>query len=251
MDEGWEWFCKISMVIMAVLLLNSIIGDLQFRAMYSFPQVSATAKTAINPHNDPVQINLKKTEFFPASGEKKKFILEKQAKYSISGLTVATNTNFFLRDVLRSDFDDLFLMDIGLTWGDLADKSIVKKYFNFKSKKTLGSARTLYPNPKGCYLNTVCYASSGSYKNFSYLQNHFSHTHLTPASANVMKALLTIKKWDVVRLDGYLVDVYNDKSEVIAKTSLSRDDTNATSRGYGACEVMYVTRVQIGDKVYK
>lgn len=77
------------------------------------------------------------------------------------------------------------------------------------------------------------------------------HTHIIPATVNVMSAMLKIKKYDTVKLDGYLVDIYTDKGDVIAYTSLSRFDTNATSRGSGACEDMYVTQVQIGDKIYK
>ena len=66
-----------------------------------------------------------------------------------------------------------------------------------------------------------------------------------------MSSLLTIKKNDIVKLDGYLVDIYTDAGEIVAKTSLSRFDNNATSRGYGACEDMYVTQVQIGNRIYR
>ena len=66
-----------------------------------------------------------------------------------------------------------------------------------------------------------------------------------------MGGLLQIKKNDIVKIDGYLVDIYTDKSELVARTSMSRTDTNPTSRGSGACEDMYVTQIQIGDKIYK
>ena len=66
-----------------------------------------------------------------------------------------------------------------------------------------------------------------------------------------MGGLLHIKKNDIVKIDGYLVDIYTEKSETVALTSLSRFDTNASSRGYGACEDMYVKQVQIGNKIYR
>ena len=49
----------------------------------------------------------------------------------------------------------------------------------------------------------------------------------------------------------HLVDIYTDKSELVARTSMSRTDTDPTSRGSGACEDMYVKQVQIGNKIYK
>ena len=69
--------------------------------------------------------------------------------------------------------------------------------------------------------------------------------------ANVMRALSSVKTGDTVKLDGYLVDIYTDKTKLVAKTSLSRTDTDPTSRGSGACEVMYVKQVQIGNKIYR
>ena len=89
------------------------------------------------------------------------------------------------------------------------------------------------------------------YWELGFVSSHISHTHLIPANANVMGALLKIKKNDIVKLDGYLVDIYTDKSETVAKTSMSRTDTDPTSRGSGACEDMYVKQVQIGNKIYK
>ena len=76
-------------------------------------------------------------------------------------------------------------------------------------------------------------------------------SQLPPANANVMGALLKVKKNDIVKIDGYLVDIYNGKGKTLGKSSLSRTDTDATSRGYGACEEMYAKQVQIGNKIYK
>lgn len=143
---------------------------------------------------------------------------------------------------MRSNFDDLFLMDIGIAWGEIATKEYVEQFLSFKSIKTLGGARQLETKLKN-------YSSLPH--SVDYISNHISHTHLTPATVNVMGALLKIKKYDVVKIDGYLVDIYTDKGETVALTSLSRDDNTATSRGYGSCEDLYVKQVQIGDKVYR
>lgn len=242
MDKEFKLACNISLIIIICFLLNSMLGDWVFRLRYSSPKLSYTTKEIIDVKKTPVQVDINRDDFIKAKGEKKIYALKPQAEYSLTGLVVAKNTNFFLRDLMRSDFDDLFLMDVGIVWGEIATKEYIKEHLKFKSTKTLGGARQLQPSTKDYH--------KMPYK-WSYVSNHMSHTHLTPATVNVMSALLKIKKYDVVKLDGYLVDIYTDKNEVVALTSLSRDDNNAQSRGYGACEDFYVKQVQIGDKVYK
>ena len=132
---------------------------------------------------------------------------------------------------------------IYVAWGELSkNKTELYKNWTFKSQKTLGEARRL---------SWYCPDVRKSPWNVDYVSYHVSHTHMIPATKNVMKALSAIKKNDIVKLDGYLVDIYTDKTETVAKTSLSRTDTDPTSRGYGACEDMYVKQVQIGDKIYR
>ena len=240
----WNWFCKLCMIALILLLINSILGDILFRIKYSFPKSSGTTNEKITTANEPVQINLKQEKYVRAYGEKEIYALKLQAQYSLSGLVVSKNTNFWLRDVMRNDFDDICLMDIGIVWGDLAiDKKALYKHLKFKSTKTLGQARQLQVRcKKNC---------TGMPWSIDYVDTHLSHTHLIPANPNIMGGLLRIKKNDIVKLDGYLVDIYTDKSETVALTSMSRYDRNTTSRGYGACEDMYVKQVQIGNKIYK
>lgn len=240
MENIWNWFCKISLIVLIIIFLNSILGDITFRLQYAFPKVKETTSELIKTSVEPLQVSENSTKMIAHRGEKGKYALEPQASYSISGYVVAKNNNFWFRDIMRSKFDDLCLMDIGLVWGDLADEQTLKQYFKFNSKKSLDSARTLYWRYK-----------FGTPFTNDYIKSHISHTHLIPSTVNIMSALLTIKKNDTIKLDGYLVDIYTDKGEIVAKTSLSRFDNNPTSRGYGACEDMYVTKVQIGDKIYK
>lgn len=241
MDTIWNWFCKISIIALTLMIFNSMLGDLLFRVKYSFPKVSATTEQIINTYKEPVQINLRDEKYIKYRGEKDLYALKPQAEYSISALVVAKNSNFWFRDVMRSKFDDVALLDLGLVWGDLAvDRKELYSHIKFNSKKTLGQARMLYYRWDGT-----------SPWGASYITSHIAHTHMIPANPNVMGGLLQIKKNDIVKIDGYLVDIYTDKSELVAYTSLSRTDTNASSRGSGACEDMYVTQVQIGNKVYK
>lgn len=245
MNKELRILSYISLVIMILLIINSFMGDIVFRMTYLNPKIKATSNEVLNPHEFPVQIDIpsNKQEFIKVRTNKRKiYAVKKQAEYSVTGLVVAKNTNFFLRDVMRTPFDEVCLMDVGLVWGDIADKNYVKKHLRFKSSKTLGAARQLS-------VTTPDYQAM-PYK-WDYVSSHMGHTHIIPATVNVMSAMLKIKKYDTVKLDGYLVDIYTDKGDVIAYTSLSRFDTNATSRGSGACEDMYVTQVQIGNKIYK
>ncbi len=244
MDKIFERFCQLSLIIVIAVILTSTVKDISFRMKYSSPSVSSYSNTQIETANNPIQINLNGKDYIKVNGEVGIYVLKLQAEYSISGLVVAKNSNFWLRGLMRNKFDDVCLLDLGIVWGDLAvDKRLLYKNIKFKSVKTLGEMRQLQPKCKKHYCKDFPWS-------MNYFNTHLSHTHLIPANSNVMSALLTIKENDIVKLDGYLVDIYTDKSEVIAKTSLSRTDTNPTSRGYGACEDMYVTKVQIGYKIY-
>lgn len=70
-----------------------------------------------------------------------------------------------------------------------------------------------------------------------------------------MAALLKIKKWDKVEIEGILIDMeYVNKKGVKSyyKTSISRLDSNRNGdRDYGACETIYATKVKIGNRIYK
>lgn len=198
-----------------------MVGDFLFRAKYFLPKVSATTTNKITTSDDPEQIYLDGNDIIKAHREKNIYALKLQAKYSISGLVVAKNNNFWFRDIMRNQFDDIALLDLGIVWGDLAvDKKVLYKHIKFKSIKTLEQARQLEYNWKGV-------TPWDQY----YISYHLSHTHIIPANANVMSALMKIKKNDIVKLDGYLVDIYNSKGDIVGLTSMSRTDTNATSRG--------------------
>lgn len=249
-SDFFDLFGKICLILVIFIVCNSMLDDLLFRVRYSFPTVSTIVKTPIDTSNDPMQlplssINNKISKKGPDNN--KIYTLTKVAQYSISGMVVAKNTNFWFRGINRSDFDGIALMDVGLVWGDLADKNAVKRNIVFKSKKTLGSARVLYTKLK-----------NSKEFSFDYVLSHSSHTHLIPANANVMSALLKMKKYTNVKLDGYLVDITYENGKT-AYTSDSRTDNNASSRGLqtlnsaggGACENMYVESVQIDGKIYK
>ncbi len=243
MEENSTLLGKICFIVVLFVIVYSLFGDAAFRIKYSFPQVNSTSAKPIDIKKDPVQLNYKRGKAIMLSGEKYRYSLSPRASYVLSGIVVAKNTNFWLRGFFKNRFDDICLLDLGIAWGDLADKEVLKKYFKFKSLKTLGEARRLEYRWRG----ETPYSKE-------YIISHISHTHIVPATINVMSGMLTIKKWDTVKLEGYLVDIYTDKAEPVSKTSMSRSDNDYESfahGGNGACEVMYVTKARVGDKIYK
>lgn len=239
-------FCNLCLIITIGIFGYSFLGDVTFKIKHAFPQLSEVTYRKINTDGEPVQKMISKNELKLTKGENDytEFAYDKIAEYSISGMVVAINTDFWLRGLMRNDFDNVSLMDIGIVWGKIADKAYVEKHLKFKSEKT-STAR---------WLRYKYECRGQDCLGFSYIKSHIAHTHLVPANDNVMSALLTIKKYDKVKLDGYLVDLYFSKGGK-ALTSISRTDNNAGSRGRnnggGACEIMLVEQVQIKDGVYR
>ncbi len=88
------------------------------------------------------------------------------------------------------------------------------------------------------------YSSVPSFGEY-YMVTHFANNHIIPASGNVSNAVNSISVNDKVILKGFLVDVKNEKGN-FWKTSQTRYDS-----GYGGCEIIYVTKVRIGNKIYE
>lgn len=173
---------------------------------------------------------------------KKKYYLMPLAEYSISA-RIKDKNNFFY---MHSDFDDIALVDYGLVWGEFAKNENFNKIY--ASSNQVVNARRLVFHYKDKY-------SEEMYKKFgNSLSKYASHTHIIPANKKVMKALKAVRNGQTVKLDGYLVDTFDSNFHRFAMTSLSLSDSNESSRGYGqgggACEVMYVVQVQVGDKIF-
>lgn len=201
----------------------------------------------INVMQDPIQSNYseaeqnKKTFVYKSLINKNKMTIIPQAHYVLSGRVVAFNHDFLF---ISQFFDSAALYDLGASWGKLADKTFFKKYLKMYSSKVemTGSRRLNWS-----YRSDIPITPE-------YINSHVSHSHIIPANRNIMAALLKIKEWDTVQIEGELVDMkFIDKysRQINYHTSLSRQDTDDSSRGNGACETIYVTKVRIGNTVYK
>jgi hypothetical protein len=68
---------------------------------------------------------------------------------------------------------------------------------------------------------------------------HSANTHLIPADDALGRRLARLRRGQLVRLEGYLVDGDREDGATF-RTSLTRYDTGA-----GACEVLYVERAEV------
>jgi hypothetical protein len=122
-------------------------------------------------------------------------------------------------------------LDLALGWGQVAEDDIVK---HLKINQMLRWYQ--YRFEGNCPVPG------------EYLAYHSSNHHIVSASVNLRKAFKRVHKGDVIEMEGYLIRVtgsYKGRS-VNWSSSLTREDT-----GNHACELMYVEKLQVGDRVYR
>lgn len=237
-----------TLLIIAIFFAFIFRGALIYWIKFSVAIPNAYTKEIIDVSKDPVQVNYsaseqkQKTFTYHSLINNNEVTIIPQAHYILSGRVIAYNHDFLF---ISKFFDSISLYDLGMAWGDMTDKTLYKKYIKIYSTKTeLTGARRLHWSWNGKMPYTEQYISS-----------HFSHTHIIPANRNIMAAMLKIRKYNYIKLEGELVDMgYYDRKnnkKINYYTSLSRKDSDFSSRGSGACEAMYVTKVQIGNKIYE
>ena len=235
-------------IVIFVVLIFIFRGWIGYWLKFGVAVPSGYDIKPINVQAEPVQVSYtedeqnKKTFKYHSLINNNEMEIIPQAHYILSGRVVAFNHDFLF---VSKFFDSAALYDLGVSWGKLSDKSFFKKYVETYSSKVemTGSRRLNWRYRNDIPLEPV------------YINSHISHSHIIPANRNIMAALLKLKLWDIVQVEGDLVDMkyYDVKNarKIDYRTSLSRQDTDASSRGNGACETIYVTKVRIGNTVYR
>lgn len=209
----------------AVFLLCLIILILFFTPGCGPAVISGFESEPVNIMLDPVQENVGQPlewRWKIAGGD---FKITAVSQYQVSAL-VMSSAHY------SSGWQSaLAPVDLALVWGQLTDPAL-QKYIAYSQ-----SNRWYY-----YHFDAGCPVSG------SYIASHSSNHHLIPATANIRDAIREIKRLDTIRLDGYLVNlrgIYLNR-EYWWNTSTSRLDT-----GDGACELMLVEKVRIGEKIYQ
>lgn len=163
---------------------------------------------------DPVQVGLDGGQVINMLGDEGYVSLSLLASYDIEAVVKSTNR---LRDypaqVSRYDF--------ALAWGDLNRADI---------DATISYAQGLR--------HYTYRWSSDTPVSPAYIGSHSANVHIIHGDKNILKKVQGIRKNDHIRLQGYLVQVNFPHGPW--RSSLTRTDS-----GNGACEVMYVTDLQV------
>lgn len=114
-------------------------------------------------------------------------------------------------------------VDLALGWGKMARDEIAMQ-FRFRQDKRYGYYRWRH-NPPPLPKEEIIH--------------QFANVHLVPSNIAVARQIAQIERGDIVRIDGWLINVEHQDGWQV-KSSLTRDDT-----GVGACEVIWVCNVII------
>jgi hypothetical protein len=183
---------------------------------------------AINVYPDPIQEPCEPTETFHKKIKNGSVIMTPVATYRIAGKVMSK------RKYTHGWGSEIAPFDLALVWGMLTYPH-VQKALSIEHDST----RMAWFRVKG----------SEPPVSMDYAMSHGSNNHIIPANETIREACdRQIKVRDRIVLEGYLVNVEgrNTEQKISMKTSLSRTD-----EGRGACEIIYVTHLQIGSKTYK
>jgi hypothetical protein len=76
---------------------------------------------------------------------------------------------------------------------------------------------------------------------------HTANVHIFPRTGRLKRAVRAVTKGDVVRLEGFLVDIDGvDGTDFQWRSSTSRAD-----EGPNSCETIYLERLTVGERVYE
>jgi hypothetical protein len=159
---------------------------------------------------DPVQT----TKALPAAFQSGKYQITPLATYSIKAVVLSSS---------RYRFDegaDLAPMDLALGWGPMSMASVI---------------------------NDLKFSQSGRWYEYFWrneaplepqqMATHSANTHCIPANATIRRQLLSIRRHDLVTLEGFLVEI-DGPNNFHRRSSLTRDDT-----GGGSCEIVWITNI--------
>ena len=179
----------------------------------------------VDPSGEPIQVPVDSPESVPIVFRDGRADLTKVTKYDVSARICG-------RQKYSQPWQSYVApYDLCLAWGDVGTKNLDAwlsfsqdmRWYHFRLKR---DAPVSVP----------------------YVTDHTANTHLIYANDNLKKAVSRLKKNDVVRLRGYLVTLQGTYkgSKIFWNSSLSRVDT-----GNGACELMYLESMKIGDRLYQ
>jgi len=166
---------------------------------------------------DPVQVDLAVPGTITVAGGDGDVGVSLMAEYTIEGVVKSKEA--------YSDYTSaISKYDVAMAWGELNQEEADEEIHYSQSGRWY-----YYRYSEDCPVT------------MDYIASHSANVHLIHKDKEILKKIKRIRKEDYVRFEGYLVKVNYENGPW--ESSLSRTDT-----GDGACEVLYVTSVEIFDK---
>ncbi len=201
--------------------------------VYSFFQKSNFKNASdISPLllKEPLQTDVEDGAIIKITNKQKGFTsrLKVVAEYDISGLVVMKRAHWFWES--KSYFRDFINYDVGLIWGDnvradiYKDKSLKFSHFEYYLMSNYSSSLPF---------NIAC----------------ASNTHIIYDKPYLGRILGSVSPGDQINMKGKLVDVefmrIDGNEPVRLYTSKVRTDTGVMDNERGACEVLYLEKIEI------
>jgi hypothetical protein len=162
--------------------------------------------------NEPTQSSLS----LPSPWNYKNFIITPKARYHIKAVVLSKHSYWG-----GETEDKLAPYDLALGWGAMSEANVINQL-----KISQGWRWYEYNWSKMPPINP------------SEIITHSANNHIIPSEDNVLTAIKRIKQYDLVELNGYLVNVASRDGNWHWNSSLTRSDTAG-----GSCELFWVTRV--------
>jgi hypothetical protein len=171
---------------------------------------------------EPVQKNVDGEEFsFEYRGTE--YFAKPIAEYSIAALVVSHNNIHSIMDMYHHK-DSVDTKDLCVVWGENVENG---SYLDTKIENHSWT----------CYFQ---YDYGVPFRPFQ-----LSNNHLITDDDSIREKIKYIHVGDQVRIIGKLVDYGEDSENYYRITSDTRNDTNETARGGGACEVVFVEDIKV------
>jgi hypothetical protein len=189
------------------------------------PELTTVEYGVIDTSQNPVQTPYKNDETFTITIKDGHFSIKPLAEYKITAIVAGKESYSY------GWSGKVAPIDLALAWGKIAEPENNKQVFFSQSGRW--------------YFFT--YGPEAPFDS-SYISNHSSNNHIIPATKNVLKAVKSVKEREKIILEGFLVNLTGtvEGQNVLWGTSLTRNDS-----GDNSCELFYVTKVRIDNKVYQ
>ena len=239
---------NIKLTVLAIFLIFIFHDILGFWLNFGLPRFAKyKTQEIIDVVADPEQIELEEEEIdeiidYITLEDKDVVKLRKRAEVSVSGLVVAKNYLFWGNYLPKGKrvFQSTAMMDLGVVWGDMANKKVLEKFVFYSAKDV--KHRAMYPKLK--------FGVTRPPVPWPYARTHMTNIHAIPASADIMSALIYARKKQAIKVEGYLVDVQLDGG-AWRHTSIDRVAASLRARGNCPNEIIYITKLQVGSRVYE